>query len=254
MISKIKLVDKTEYAATRAEIKEGRLEIDIVGKTSEEIQSIFRDNPANLAVIKLYIESGELFGTLYDWMEYGGILLNGDTNTVILSQVKDTLEARLIRMESDQVAMRSAAMIVAVDFTDVQALKCKGLYKNWMEDPVGYEYRSDNPEDLLRNFNNGLWRLQKNHAKQEDWYPGKDPTLWQEIIEGHDGTLDDPIPVPESASTSGFEYKYGKYYIENNVLYLCKRGGVLNPEEMYGEKVTLYFMPSAQVGQYFEVI
>lgn len=254
MIEKIKLSDKTECSVTRVEVKEGRLEIDIAGKTAEEIQAIFKGNPANLALIEVYIESGELFGILENWMEYGGVMLNGEIKTVILSQVKDTLEARIIRMESDQAIMRNAAMITAVDFTDEQSLKCKGLYKNWAEDPVGYEYSLDNPEDLRRNFNNGLWRLQKDHAKQEDWYPGKDPTLWQEIVEGHDGTMDDPIPVPESAVTSGFEYEYGKYYIENNVVYLCKRGGVLNPEEMYGEKVTLYFMPSKMIDQYFEIV
>lgn len=254
MITKIKLVDKTEYSATRAEVKAGRLEIDIVGKTAEEIQTIFKDNPDNLATIEVYIESGELFGVLENWMQYGGVVLNRETKTVILSQVKDSIEARVIKMESEQEVIRSAAEITALSFTDEQALTCKKLYKNWIDDSEGYEYNIDNPEDLRRNFNNGLWRLQKSHAKQEDWYPGKDPTLWQEIVEGHDGTMDDPIPVPESAATSGFEYEYGKYYTENNVVYLCKRGGVLNPEEMYGEKVTLYFMPSAQVGQYFEVV
>lgn len=33
-----------------------------------------------------------------------------------------------------------------------------------------------------------------------------------------------------------------------------QRGGVENPEEMYGQKETLYFAPSALVGQYFEAV
>lgn len=44
-----------------------------------------------------------------------------------------------------------------------------------------------------------------------------------------------------------------KYYIENELVYLCKRGGVLNPESMYGQKEKLYFKPSALIGQYFEI-
>lgn len=34
---------------------------------------------------------------------------------------------------------------------------------------------------------------------------------------------------------------------------MCKRGGVDNPEGMYGQKEKLFFPPSAMVGQYFEV-
>ena len=86
---------------------------------------------------------------------------------------------------------------------------------------------------------------------EADWYPGADPTLWTEIVEGHAGTLEDPIPVPDSVTTSGFEYEYGKYYQEDDTVYLCKRGGVEDPESMYGQKEKLYFPPSALIGQYF---
>lgn len=137
--------------------------------------------------------------------------------------------------------------------TDEQVLTVKGLVPDWESDPVGYEYSMDNPLDLRRNFNDGLWKLKKSHAKQLDWYPGADPTLWEQIVEGHDGTLEDPIPVPDSVTTSGFTYVYGKYYIEDGIIYFCKRSGVENPEEMYGQEETLYYGPGELVGQYFEV-
>lgn len=60
-----------------------------------------------------------------------------------------------------------------------------------------------------------------------------------------------PIPVPDSVTTSGYEYEYGKYYQEGETVYLCRRSGVENPEEMYGQKITLYFAPSALIGKYF---
>lgn len=66
--------------------------------------------------------------------------------------------------------------------------------------------------------------------------------------------MEDPIPVPDSVTTSGFTYVYGKYYEENGIAYICKRGGVENPEEMYGQEETLYYAPSALIGQYFEQV
>ena len=55
----------------------------------------------------------------------------------------------------------------------------------------------------------------------------KDPTLFEQLDkDDHEGTLEDPIPVPESVTTSGFTYIYGKYYSWQDKLYLCKRGGV----------------------------
>lgn len=138
--------------------------------------------------------------------------------------------------------------------TDEQALTVKDLYTDWEADPIGYEYSVENPLDLRRNYNSGLWRLKKNHAKQADWYPGADPTLWEQIVEGHEGTLEDPIPVPDSVTTSGFTYIYGKYYSENGQIYLCERSGVPNPEGMYGQEVTLFFLPSSLINQYFKTV
>ena len=108
-----------------------------------------------------------------------------------------------------------------------------------------------NPDDKRRNHNGKLWNLNKDHNKQADWYPGKDPTLWTEIVKWHAGTKEDPIPVPDSVTTSGFEHEYGKYYSEGETVYLCKRSGVEDPESLYGQKEKLYFPPSAMIGQYF---
>lgn len=138
--------------------------------------------------------------------------------------------------------------------TDKQALTVKELCADWENDPVGYEYKVENPLDLRRNCNGRLWKLKKSHVKQADRYPGDDPTLWEQIVEGHEGTLEDPIPVPDSVTTSGFTYIYGKCYIEGETIYICKRSGVEKPEAMYGQEETLYFRPSALTGQYFEIV
>ena len=73
-------------------------------------------------------------------------------------------------------------------------------------------------------------------------------------LEGNARTLEGPIPVPDSVTTSEFTYVYGKHYIEDGIIYFCKRAGVENPEEMYGQEETLYYGPSALIGQYFEQV
>lgn len=159
-----------------------------------------------------------------------------------------------VQTEKAQAAIR-VAELQAAELPDAQALEVKALYKDWEDDPVGYEYDTSNPEDRRRNYNGRLWNLNKDHEKSENWYPGADPTLWTEIVEGHAGTMEDPIPVPDSVTTSGFEYVYGKYYIAGGVTYLCKRGGIPDEqaEALYGQPEKLYFPPSAMVGQYFEI-
>lgn len=160
-----------------------------------------------------------------------------------------------VQIEKAQAAIR-VAELQAAELPDAQAIEVKVLYKDWDDDPVGYQYDTDNPEDRRRNHNGRLWNLNKNHAKQEDRYPGAEPTLWTEVVEGHAGTMEDPIPVPDSVTTSGFEYVYGKYYIEGGVTYLCKRGGIPDEqaEALYGQPEKLYFPPSAMVSHYFVVV
>ena len=70
------------------------------------------------------------------------------------------------------------------------------------------------------------------------------PTLFVKIEETHGGTLEDPIPA-----SVNLEYEKGKYYIENDVVYLMNREGMAD-----GESIVLHFLPSQLVGQYFEVI
>ena len=154
---------------------------------------------------------------------------------------------------SGKKAVVDQAKIASLTNTDAQAVEVKGLYADWEDDPDGYAYDVQNQKDKRRNFGGFLWNLNKNHQKQKDRFPGAEPTLWTQLVEGYEGSYSDPIPVPDSVNVSGFEYEYGKYYIENELVYLCKRGGGLNPESMYGQKEKLYFKPSALIGQYFEI-
>lgn len=131
--------------------------------------------------------------------------------------------------------------------TDEQALTVKALYPTFEElvaagykaEKAGYRFRYG--EDLYKT-------AQDNITFQAQYQPGTGTeSLYTRIDEAHAGTLEDPIPA-----VANMEYEYGKYYSEDGKTYLCKRGGVDDPESMYGQKVTLQYLPSTLIGQYFE--
>lgn len=144
------------------------------------------------------------------------------------------------------------ALKYAVDnMPDEDAVEHKSLFGDWddIEDGVWIS------EGERLNFDDKLWKCAKGHNKNTDYWPGKDPTLFEQLDkDDHVGTVDDPIPVPDSVTTSGFTYIYGKYYSWQDVIYLCKRGGVANPEELYGQEVKLNYSPDALIGAYFVTV
>lgn len=144
------------------------------------------------------------------------------------------------------------ALKYAVDnMPDEDAVEHKSLFYDWENIEDGEWI----PEGERLNFDDKLWKCAKGHNKQSDWWPGKDPTLFEELDKDeHAGTLEDPIPVPDSVTVSGFTYIYGKYYSWQDVIYLCKRGGIANPEELYGQEVKLNYSPDALIGHYFVTV
>lgn len=106
---KIKLVDNTIYNVTRADVTNGRLEIDFTNEnTAEEIQEIFTV-PSNLVNIRLLNDDNEKFGDLPGWIVYGGILVMNDTKTVLLTKEPNTTADRLARAEANAVSANSNA-------------------------------------------------------------------------------------------------------------------------------------------------
>lgn len=84
-----------------------------------------------------------------------------------------------------------------------------------------------------------LWRVRQTHTCQANWTPSLDSaSLWEVIEVEHEGTEADPIPyaVP-------MEIFEGKYYTEDNQLYLCTRNS----------GTALSHPLSALVGLYVEV-
>lgn len=126
------------------------------------------------------------------------------------------------------VALRESA-------TDAQALAAAGIYPTWK---AGMQCRQGQ-----RICHRGqLYRVLTEHTAQETWEPSTaTATLFEPVDLEHGGTAADPIPA-----ATGMRYYEGKYYSENNVIYLCTRDDT-------GEGTVLYYMPSELVGIYFEV-
>lgn len=242
--------------------KDGTEYNDVIGNSVSNI-TVILDNYSDLQGLedaitkKGNLDSLELNGAIFENIstlkeQYFTAIRKSDKIHAIFALRQKTEQEIVLEQKQKEMGEQQDSVSIALTYlTDQQALTVKSLHKRWDDDPDGYHYSMDKPEDQRRQRNDGLWKLQKDHDKQSSWYPGADPTLWVQIVEGHAGTLEDPIPVPDSVTTSGFEYVYGKYYSEAEKTYLCQRQGVEDPESMYGQVEKLYFMPSALVGQYF---
>lgn len=280
---KIRLVDQTVYTVNRAEIVDGRLEVDFTDKTAEEVQEIFK-TPANLDTIDLLTDSDDQFGHLSGWSVYGGVTLVGNIKTAILTKAPNVTEERITAAEADALAAKVVAEEQAQDIedlkkqvaaggagvdqelfaatavvaranaqalTDQQALEAKVLYPTF-DELVEAEYVAEKKGFKFRDGDN-LWKTAQDSVTfQAQYKPGTGTeSLYTHIDETHAGTMGDPIPAK-----ANMEYEYGKYYVEGDTVYLCKRGGLSDEqaEAMYGQKETLQYLPSALVGQYFVVV
>lgn len=140
-----------------------------------------------------------------------------------------------------QAAAVMVAQIQAQRLTDDQEIAVKAIYPVWSSDSVQYAVDYKVLHDDI------LYKCISAHTSQADWAPGVALSLWTAVETGeHAGTLEDPIPVTDTVTTAGMEYEKGKYYREGDTVYLMDRQGMDK-----GDKVTLYFPPSALIGQYF---
>ena len=135
---------------------------------------------------------------------------------------------------TDLVAFLKAARLTVDDNTALTGMELYPVWAVGLAVEVGQRYQ----------YGDRLYKVVQAHTTQADWTPDVTPALWTVIDVTHAGTIDDPIPA-----VAGMEYVYGKYYIEGETVYICKRTG-----EAEGGTIVLQFLPSQLVGQYFEVV
>lgn len=134
--------------------------------------------------------------------------------------------------ESEVSRMLITAQINTLAVDDNTALRMAEFYPEWTPGSVytvGYKVRR----------NGKLWRCVQPHTAQTGWEPENAASLWEQINESHDGTLDDPIPYSGNMALTA-----GLYYHQNYEIYKCIRDTV-NP---------VYNSLPELVGIYVEVI
>lgn len=115
---------------------------------------------------------------------------------------------------------------LAVD--DNTALRMTAFYPEWVSGvgyAVGYKVQR----------NGKLWRVLQAHTSQDGWQPENAASLWEQINETHDGTIDDAIPYEGNMALVK-----GKYYTQGDAIYLCDRDTVNPVYNALSELVGLY--------------
>lgn len=128
--------------------------------------------------------------------------------------------------EVQEMLVRQQINTLTVD--DNTALRMVEFYPEWAS---GVAYTAG-----YRIQRNGkLWRCLQAHTAQTGWEPENAASLWTEICESHDGTKYDPIPY-----NGNMVLQSGKYYTQNNILYLCNRSTGQPVYNSLAELVGLY--------------
>ena len=236
---KIIFNDATEIAAQQVEPYGDYLRILTVGNTPEQLKVLFTD--ASRTARMIVQERGQTVATYEGYTAfYRTEIYTSKIYGVVMYKANKTPEVQSSMVQ----AAVLVAQIQAQALPDEQAVAVKAIYPAY--NPNGVQY----PVDFKVLQDDVLYKCLQEHISQESWAPGIAPSIWVAVDTGeHAGTQEDPIPVPNTVTTAGMEYECGKYYSEGGTVYLMDRQGM---DE--GDKVTLYFPPSALIGQYFELI
>ena len=107
--------------------------------------------------------------------------------------------------------MLIAQQINTLTVDDNTALRMKQFYPTWSENTayyVGHKVQYDGE----------LYKCIQAHTSIVTWEPVNAVSLWEQINETHDGTIDDAIPYDGNMTMTA-----GKYYTQNDTIYLCTR-------------------------------
>lgn len=121
-----------------------------------------------------------------------------------------------------------AQQINTLTVDDNTALRMKDYYPEW---EAGIQYSVG----FKAQRNGKLWRTIQAHTAQVGWEPENAPSLWEQINETHTGELTDPVPY-----NGNMTLENGKYYIQDNVIYLCNRDTGIPVYNPLAELVGLY--------------
>lgn len=159
-----------------------------------------------------------------------------------MQQVKSDIE-RIEEKAKGNVSAANVVKMLAMVFTDEQALAVADLYPLWSDLNDGttltkQEEVVTGTEITKVRYDGKLYKVITTHKKQADWVPGQETaSLFTVIDETHAGTIEDPIPY----SVNMIVYN-GKYYIYRDALYKCIRDS----------EIALQYTPDQLLENYFQ--
>lgn len=117
--------------------------------------------------------------------------------------------------EQEVLQMLLKEQINTIDVDDKKAYRMKSYYPVWNE-CINRKVK----QGFKFTHNDVLYKvIQPNLTIQEQYIPGTGTeSLYEVINETHEGTLEDPIPY-----SGNMALENGKYYYQDNMIYLCNR-------------------------------
>ena len=130
--------------------------------------------------------------------------------------------------ETEVSRMLITSQINTLEVDNNTALRMKEFYPQWkslFDYNIGYKVQ----------YNDKLWEVVQTHTSQLGWEPEAASALWKQIDETHTGELTDPIPY-----NGNMALENGKYYIQDNKIYLCNRNTEIPVYSKLSELENLY--------------
>lgn len=153
------------------------------------------------------------------------IVIKDDSKTILYKEQVTTKVQELFFKNS------ISSQINSYNLSNKEALAVKEFYPEWSANSISikkgdkYQYGDD------------LFEADQDHTSQANWSPGNMSSLWHEVVEDHEGTLEDPIPynVELNPLWQGMILELGKYYTQRDLIYKCTRdSGIPLTQELSG--------------------
>lgn len=195
-----------EFIKTR---KDGVNVYRIYSDDERKIQNTSTDEIYNGGVVTIYADDEYI--ELEELIDIPG---TPDDYQGVLKVIKEKKRLDHLKERVQRTTTKTSMKINRINLTDNESLSVKELYPLWVDKigknvEVGYK--------LL--YNDNLWRVRQNHMVQEIYPPSLSTAALYEVINyQHEGTLVDPIPY-----NPPMEIFKDKYYIQNDIKYLCNR-------------------------------
>ena len=169
---------------------------------------------------------------IFDGKAYREMTIEEIQNVQKMQQLCAVKEQARALTVSEVTAMLISQKVNTLTVDDNTALRMTEYYPKWV---IGAAYSVGHKVS----YDGKLWRVLQAHTSQVGWEPESAASLWEQIVRSYAGTEDDPIPYD-----GNMRLESGKYYIQNDVIYLCNRN-TGNP---------VYHALADLVGLYVEVI